>query len=141
MIEFLPPNLLRRHVRDGSKRTAGTREMFLGLDGRRAQGNALWLLGDFSQPEVENLRLASIRDEDVRGLDVPMDDTLRVRGVESVGDLDAQIEHCLDLQRLARDHVPESMPLQQFHGDESSPTVFVNFVDRAYVRVIQRGGC
>src|ERR1022692_4977543 len=76
-VQFLSPDLLGRHVGDRSQRTAGTRQMFLGLDGRGAQGNALRLERDLCQPEIENLRLSSIRDEDVRGLDVPMDDTLR----------------------------------------------------------------
>ena len=75
--------------------------MFLRVDGRGAHGNALRLERDLRQPEIENLRLTSIRDEDVRGLDVPMDDALRMCRVESVGDLDAQIEHRFDLQRLA----------------------------------------
>ena len=59
--------------------------------------------------------------------------------IESIGNLDAQIEHRLDLQRLASDPVPERLPLQQFHGDEGSPIGLVNFVDRADVRVVQRG--
>src|ERR1035438_7432720 len=94
--------------------------MLLGLDGRGAHGNALRLEGDFRQPEIENLRLTSIRDEGVRGLDVPMDDSLRMCRIESICDLDSQIEHRIDLQRLASDAVPESLSLQQFHGDESS---------------------
>jgi len=56
--------------------------MFLRLDGRGAHGNALWLERDLGQPEIENLRLTAIRDEDVRGLDVPVNDALRVCGVE-----------------------------------------------------------
>ena len=68
-----------------------------------------------------------------------MDDSLRMGRVECVGDLDAQIEHRFDLQRLATDPVPERLPLQQFHGDEGSPIDLVNLVDRADVRVVQRG--
>src|SRR5262245_16938710 len=45
-IELLPSNLFRRHVRDRSQRTAGTRQMFLGLDGCGIQGNALRLESD-----------------------------------------------------------------------------------------------
>jgi hypothetical protein len=37
---------------------------------------------------------------------------------------------CVGTQRL---------PLQQFHGDEGSPIGLINLVDRADVRVIQRG--
>src|SRR5438067_1533561 len=42
-VEFFPSNLLRRHIRDGAERTAGTRQMFLGVNGRGAHGNAFWL--------------------------------------------------------------------------------------------------
>ena len=80
-----------------------------------------------------------IRHKDVRWLDVSMDDALRMRGVESIGDLDAQLEHRFALLRLASDHVPERLPLQQFHGDEGSPIGLVNLVDRADVRVVQGG--
>jgi hypothetical protein len=68
-----------------------------------------------------------------------MDDALRVCRIESVGNLDAQIEHRLDLQRLASDPVPERLPLKQFHSDEASPIGLVNLVDRADVRVVQGG--
>ena len=114
--------------------------MFLRVDGRGAHGNAFRLEGDFRQPEIENLRLTAIRHENVRGLDVPMDDAFRVCGIQRIGDLDAQIEHRLDLHRLASDPVPERLPLQQFHGDEASPIGLVDLVDRADVRVVQ-GGC
>jgi len=56
-----------------------------------------------------------------------------------IGDLDAPIEHRLDLHRLASDSVPERLALQQFHSDEGSPVTLVNLVDRADVRVVQRG--
>jgi hypothetical protein len=59
--------------------------------------------------------------------------------IQRIGNLDAQIEHRFDLQRLAGDPVPECLPLQQFHGDEGPSAHFVNFVDRADVRVVQRG--
>jgi hypothetical protein len=65
--------------------------------------------GRFRQPEVQNLRLPSICYKDVPGLDVPMDDSFRVRGVQRIGDLDGQIEHCFDIQWLAMDLVSESL--------------------------------
>src|SRR5215471_2745551 len=52
--------------------------------------------------------------------------------VECVGDLDAQIEHRFDLQRLASDHLAQGFPLQQFHCDEGSCIELVNFVDGTF---------
>ncbi len=94
---------------------------------------------DLCQSEIENLRLPATGYEDVGGLDVLMNDALGVCGVESVGNLNAQIEYRFDLQRLATDSVSERLPLQQFHGDEGSPIDLVDFMDRADVRVVQRG--
>ena len=56
------------------------------------------------QTKVQDLRLghpASRDHENVRWLDVPMDDALGVRGVESVGNLDGEIEQCLGLKGFA----------------------------------------
>jgi len=113
--------------------------VLLQLDGRGAEGDALGLEGKLGQPEIENLRLTASRHEDVRVLYVPMDDTLRVCSVKSIGDLDAQIEHRFDLHRPAHDPVPERLSLQQFHGYEGSPVGLVDFVDRADIQVAQGG--
>src|SRR5262249_4778505 len=59
--------------------------------------------------------------------------------VERVANLDAQLQYCFDLQWLASDHVPEDLPLQQFHRYECFPVGFINLVNRADVRVVQRG--
>ena len=62
------------------------------------------------QPEIENLRLTSIRAKMLAGLDVP-GVPYAVCDTQRVGDL-AQIEP-LDLQRLTSDPIPEHLPLQQ----------------------------
>jgi hypothetical protein len=69
----------------------------------------------------------------------PVDDSFRVCRVERVGNLDTQIEHRFDLQRLATDEMPECLPLQQFHRNESSAICLVDLVDRADVWVVQGG--
>ena len=84
--------------------------------------------------------MPALRDEDIRGLDVPVDDASRVRGVERVGDLDGQFEQQPRLERFARNAVPERLPLQELHGDERLAFVFADFVDRANVRMVERRG-
>ena len=45
---------------------------------------------DFRQSKIENLRLPMLSHENVRRLDVPVNDALRVCGIQRVGDLDAE---------------------------------------------------
>src|SRR5438132_14398890 len=105
--------------------------MLLRADGRVAHSNTPPLRGDLRQSEIENLRLPSIRDEDVSWLDIPVDDSFRMCRVESVGNLNAQIEHGVDLQRFSNDLVLEGFPFEVLHGDERPSFIFPNVVNRA----------
>ena len=53
------------------------------------------------QPEVEHLHVPAIGQEDVAGLDVAVDDPVGVRRVQRVGDLDADVDELMDLERPA----------------------------------------
>ena len=68
-----------------------------------------------------------------------MNDAFGMRGVERVGDLDAQREQSFYFQRSASDAVLESQAVQILHGDEGLAMLVVNFVDGADVGMIQRG--
>ena len=94
-------------------------------------------LGD---AEVEHLRLPAAGHEDVRGLDVAVDDAAGMRGVEGVGDLDPELEHAVERQRPARDLVLQRAAVEQFHDDELLALVLADVVDRADVRVVERRG-
>ena len=88
-VELLAARLLRRHVRDRADRRArDSSDSFAVVRVRRRPTRVGGRSADqLGQPEVEHLRLAARGDEDVGGLDVAMDDALRVRRVERVGDL------------------------------------------------------
>ena len=92
------------------------------------------------QPEVQDLRLAAVGQEDVRRLDVTMDDSLAVRAVERIGDLDADVDDLVGLQGPGREPIPKRLSLHQLHDDERVALVLADVVDRADVRVIQCGG-
>ena len=95
----------------------------------------------FGQPEVQNLGLAAVCDEQVGWLDVPVNDPARVCGVEPVGNLKPQVQDSLGLQGPATDAVLHRLALQILHGDEGLAVVLVNGVNRADVRMVQgRGG-
>jgi hypothetical protein len=75
--------------------------------------------------------------EDIRRLDVAMSDALRVRRVDSVRNLNAEIKQRISLQWLASDAVLERLPLQQFHSDERLTLKLVYVVNRADVGMIE----
>jgi hypothetical protein len=110
--------------------------VLLQLHGRGAQGYTLVLKCDLRKSEVQNLCLPSIRYEDVRGLDVPVNNSVGIGCIQRVCNLDSQIQNCFDLQWPAGDPVFQGQTLQQLHSDEGSPINLVNFVDRADVRVV-----
>ena len=82
--------------------------------------------------------MAAIRDEDVRGLDVPVNDPFDVRSIQAICNLDRQIQDLVRVQRLAQDALLQRLPLQQLHRDEVLAFVLVDVIDRADVGVIER---
>ncbi|OLC40850.1 MAG: hypothetical protein AUH43_25675 [Acidobacteria bacterium 13_1_40CM_65_14] len=93
--------------------------------------------GNRGQTEVQNLRLISSRDEDVGGPDVAMDDALRVRRIQTVGDLNGQLQQGVLFER---DEMVERGTFEPFHDDERAAVVLVDVVNRANVRVVERRG-
>src|ERR1035441_3958375 len=79
-----------------------------------------------------------IRHEDVRGLDVTMDDSFRVCRIQRIGDLDAQIEHRLDLHRLCLYLVAEGLRIvgefvgKELQGDVTTELEVFRLVDHAH---------
>src|SRR5260370_14015096 len=89
-IQFLAPNLLGRHVRNGPNCRAGAGE-YLVCGDRRAYrcANAFRRLTKLRQSEIENLRVAALSEKDVRGLNVAVNNSFRMGGIESIRDLDS----------------------------------------------------
>ena len=85
--------------------------------------------------------MSSAGDEDVGRLDIAVHDAFRVGSIESVGDLDAQIEHLFNFERSAGKQMLQRLPLQQLHGDEVMPRNFVDRVNRADVGMVERRSC
>src|SRR5215472_6260654 len=59
--------------------------------------------------------------------------------IQSVRNLNREVEQCVDLKRLAFDQVPERLSFEQLHGDERLALMFANFVNRADIGMVERG--
>src|SRR6266566_9074354 len=101
----------------------------------------MWLGRELGQPEVQNLRLPAAGHENVRRLDVSVDDPLSVGRVQCVGDLNAEIEQPLGLQRPSCNEVLKGLPLQELHDDKVLSLVLADLMDRANIGMIQGGSC
>jgi hypothetical protein len=95
---------------------------------------------DLREPEVEDLCLPARRHEDVRGFQVPVDDALRVSGLERVGDLHPERHDRVDVERPASQPIPERLAVEQLHHDKMARLRLLDPVDGADVGMIQRRG-
>ena len=93
-VQRLSQHLLRRHVGDRAQRRAGTGEIVLGNRGRSLRifrrdltGRTDWS-SHFRQAKIQNLGVAALGDENIRRLDVAVDDAFGVGGIEPVRNLD-----------------------------------------------------
>ena len=65
-----------------------------------------------------------------------MHDSLGMRRIQCIGNLNSEIQQLVCLERLAGDELAHSLAFEQLHGDERSFLVFVDIVDDADVRMI-----
>ena len=137
-IEFFSPSLLGRHVGDRPQGASGTGQVFQGFFG--GGGVQVAPVIDLGQPEIEQLHLACLGDEDVGRLDIAVHDAFAVGRIERVGDLDAEIEHEVDGQGLSVDAVFERLAFEVFHRQVGSAVFFADVVDGADIGVVQRRG-
>src|SRR5207247_11435730 len=90
----------------------------------------------FRQTEIQDLRLPARGDEDIRRLDVAMNDPSLMGGVKCVGDLKSQVEAVLSLQRPGGDVPLERFAFQVLHADTGLPLVLAAVVTRAAARML-----
>src|SRR5579863_10758802 len=67
-----------------------------------------------------------------------MDNALRVRGIQRVSHLNANIQQPLQLERAALYHVLQGLSAEALHHEKEMPLVLANFVDGTNIRMIQR---
>jgi hypothetical protein len=125
-VDGLALHLLRRHVCGRSNHAAG-------------RGQSLLVVDELRDAEVEDLRLAAIRDEDVVRLDVAMYDA------EVMGDADRRKQLLQQVHRHVHAETPvlvepraHRAAFDPLHDDEQHRAVLVEVVDADDARVVQR---
>src|SRR5260221_6521417 len=114
--------------------------MLFDIEGRGGLLRSRRRLGrELGQAEIEDLCVPTISYKDIRGLDVAVNDSFAMRGIERVGNLDAQREQSFQLHGTLGDTVLQRRAFQEFHGDEGLPVLLTDVMDRADVGMIQCG--
>ena len=80
-------------------------------------------------------------DKDIGRLDVAMNDSLGVRGVQPVGNLNRQGDDGFVLQRLSRDEMFQRHAIQKFHDNERLLTVLADLVNGANIGMVESRRC
>src|SRR5882724_679728 len=120
--------------------------MFLRAQGRERGNSHLFrnpagTRNQFGQAEIQYLGLSTPGDENIGRLEIAMDDSTLMGGVEGVGNLNGDVKNLSARQRLARDDVLESQAFQELHRNEGVAFGFVDLVNGADVGMIEgRGG-
>ncbi len=92
---------------------------------------------ELRQTEVEDLDAAVPGEEQVLGLQVPMDDPLLVGRGEALGDLHRVVDRLADRDRARAEAAPERLALEQLRDDVRRAFVAADVVDRGDVRMVE----
>ena len=94
---------------------------------------------ELGQAEIKKLRVSSVADDDVGRLDVPVDHTLGMRGIEGVRQLHANIDDPPRLERPGAEMLLQGVSLNDLHHDERSACILTDVMHRTNVGMVQRG--
>jgi hypothetical protein len=82
---------------------------------------------------TSQLGMSTFGDDNIRWLDVPVDDPFGMRRVQSVGKFNRQREQNVSLNGIAVDSVFQRHAIQTFHGGETLPLMLADLVNDADV--------
>jgi hypothetical protein len=96
---------------------------------------------DLRHSEVQYFRAATGSDEDVRRFDVAMDDSLGMRCLEPIENLDGDIEQAIHLQRGRQDEVFQGDAVEELHCYKQTALSLADVIQRADVGMVQSRRC
>ena len=141
-VQRLAQRLLRRHIRKRSQRRSRTIEFFrrLRVAPERVAAEAGFVTHrQLRQAKIQDLGVAALGDENICRLDIAVNNAMGVSGVESIGNLDRQVQQLGQGQAALADALPERRSVEKLHRDEAPALRLTHFVDHANVGMIERG--
>ena len=125
--------MFRRHIGGSSQHHSGLRQQHRRLS---FSVNRNLATHNFRQAEVEYFHFAARRDDDIRRLNVAMDDAVRVGFSQCIGHLHSDRKRLREIEGLALHSDIERLAFNVLHHDEAAIILFADFIDRADVRMV-----
>ncbi len=94
-------------------------------------------MGQLGQTKIQHLGITSLGNEDVGRFNVSVDNAFGVSRIQSIGNLNSQIQYLIRLKGLVLNAVLERLAFQVLHDNERLTSMFTNVVDGADVGMIQ----
>jgi hypothetical protein len=101
------------------------------LAGRR------WRSRNLSQTKVENFGVSALSDKNICRLDVAVNDSLGMRRIERIGDLNCQRENRVSLHRTVADAMFQRHAIQKLHDDKRLLILLSDLINGTDIRMIQ----
>ena len=79
---------------------------------------------NLARPKSTILAFLAPGHEDVGRLDIAMNDSLFMRGVEGVGNVDGNLEQLFERERPLLDEALQGFAIEEFHGNKQSTVGF-----------------
>src|SRR4029077_15659402 len=92
------------------------------------------------QSKIENLGVSGSGYKNVGGLDVTMNNAPGMSRIESLGNVDCNLEQLVRGKIFAQNTLPQRRAFQELHHNEVLPVLMADLVDRADVLMIERRG-
>ena len=133
MVDPLPARLLWRHVVRRSENLAGSGHA------RNVVGVAKDGVNNLCQSEVDDLRVAILRDHHVGRLQIAMHNALLVSPRQAFGHFNRQLDRARRGQGSALQDVAQLLAANEFHRNEADAVGFPDLVNHGDVRMFEAG--
>ena len=90
------------------------------------------------QPKIQQFSLALLEYKNVGRLDIPVNNAFKMRGFQTIRDLQSQVQDLLSAERSTIKNLPEVLAVEKLHGDECIARMLADVIERTNVGMVER---
>ncbi len=94
---------------------------------------------DGGQAEIHDLGMPPLGHENIRRLDVAVNNSLGMRRIQRIANIQSDLQKAMQLYRFARRSVLQSDAIEKLHDDERLVLIIVDLMDGADIGMVESG--